>query len=270
MKFKDGEHSISIDDYHFSGGISRSSLMLMNKTPYHYWYENESGQAKPRTATPAMILGELVHTLCLEPEFYDDRFAVGPDIKKTTKSGKEAWAEFESELKGRESIKVSEYEKAQAMASSFRSEAVCSSVIQGAKFEKSIFFTHESTGLQCKARPDIWKGSVIGDLKTTEDAGLRQFQNSAHKYGYFIQAGMMKQAIASLGESMEMFAFLCIEKDAPYAVGVYPISAEALDYGSNLFDSLMRKLKECKDCGSWPSYQTEELQLPGYLKESNE
>jgi hypothetical protein len=267
MKFENGIHDISITDYHASEGISRSSLMLMRKTPYHYWYENESGQAKPRTATPAMILGELVHTLCLEPQAYEDRFTVGPDLKKTTKAGKEAWADFELNLDGKQAVKVADLEQAQSMASAVRSDAVCSSLIAGGKFERSIFFEHDLTGLQCKARPDIWISGVIGDLKTTESAGVRDFQTSGHKYGYFVQAGMMLQALKSLDIDMSMFVFLCVEKYAPYAVAAYPLSAEALEYGCNLFDELMIKLQVCKESGMWPSYGTNELGLPLYLKE---
>jgi exodeoxyribonuclease VIII len=267
MKFKNGMHDISIEDYHASEGVSRSSLMLMTRTPYHYWWEKESGQATPRTATPAMIMGELVHTLCLEPEFYDARFAVGPDLKKTTKAGKEAWAEFELSLDGKQPIKVAELEKAVAMASSFRANAVCSSLITGAQFEKSIFFEHELTGLQCKARPDIWSGTqLIGDLKTTENAGTREFQLSCHKYGYFVQAGMMKQALKSLDIDMGLFAFLCVEKEAPYAVASYPINAEALEHGSNLFDELMLNLNVCLESDMWPGYGTNELGLPKFLQ----
>ena len=271
MKFEDGIYpDMSIDDYHNSEGISRSSLMLMKKTPYHFWYEKESGSAKPRTATPAMIMGDLVHTLCLEPELYEERFAVGPDIKKTTKAGKEAWAAFGLSLGNRDAIKVADLEQAQAMASSFRGDKTCSAILIDAKFEQSIFFTHEATGLQCKARPDLWSGNVIGDLKTTEDASERAFQASCHKFGYFVQAGMMKQALKSINIDMSLFAFLAVEKEAPHAVASYPLSLEALEYGSNLFDELMIKLKTCKDEGFWPSYGTKELGLPGYLKANKE
>lgn len=270
MKFEDGIHDISIEDYHGSEGISRSSLMLMKKSPYHYWYERVSGQSTPRKATPAMVIGELVHTLCLEPHLYDERFAVGPDLPKTTKAGKEAWAQFNKELEGKEAIKVVDLEKTQAMASSFRSDSVCSTVIADAKFEQSIFFTHKETGLQCKARPDIWAKNIIGDLKTTEDAGRRSFQLSCHKYNYFLQAGMMKRALESVDQEMSMFVFHAVEKEPPYALANYHLSEEAIQYGVNLFDSLMIQIKECHDANSWPSYGTSELDLPAYLKDSNE
>jgi len=271
MKFEDGIYpDMSIDDYHFSGGISRSSLMLMRKTPYHYWHEKISGEAEPRKASPAMVMGDLVHTLCLEPQLYEERFEIGPDLKKTTKAGKEAWAAFEKNLDGKDAIKTSDYNRAQAMASSFRADAVCSTILTDATYEQSIYFTHELTGLQCKARPDIWCGGIIGDLKTTEDAAMRSFQNSCHKYGYFLQAGMMKQALKSVGMDMSLFVFLCVEKEAPYAVAAYPMSTEALEYGSNLFDVLMAKIKECQDSNHWPGYGTLELPLPAYLKESKE
>jgi len=271
MKFEDGIYpDMSIEDYHQSDGVSRSSLMLMGRTPFHYWYEKESGQAKPRTATPAMVLGELVHTLCLEPEFYDERFAVAPKVDKRTKAGKEAWFAFDGAIGDATAIKSEDYEIAQAMASSFRADKVCSTLITGAKFENSIFFTHEATGLQCKSRPDVLIGDMVGDLKTTASAGMRDFQTSCHKFGYFLQAAMLKAALKSIGLDMSMFVFLCVEKDSPYAVASYPLSLEALEYGSNLFDTLMFKLKECKDSGLWPSYGTKELCLPSYLKESKE
>lgn len=268
MKFEDGVHSISNEEYHSSGGISRSGLMLMQKSPYHYWYERISGDAEAKKETPALVMGDLVHTLCLEPYLYKERFAVGPDLKKTTKAGKEAWALFEKENLGKSIIKPDELAKAERMASSFRSDAVCSSIISDAVFEQSIYFTHKETGIQCKSRPDVWSGPIVGDLKTTDNASSYVFAGSAAKYGYFLQAGMMKQALESLGEEMQAFIFLCVEKDAPYAVGTYPISAEALEYGSNLFDELMLKLSVCLDSNHFPSYPAQELQLPNYLKES--
>jgi len=266
MKLEDGIHDIGIREYHESEGVSRSSLMALQRSPYHFWYENISGQATPRVATPAMDMGELVHTLCLEPHLTEERFAVMPKVDRRTKAGKETWSIFESALGAATPIKLEDFEKAQDMAASFRSNGVASALILGAKFEKSIYFTHEPTGLQCKVRPDIWAGNIIGDLKTTKDANIYSFQGSAKAYGYYLQAGMINEALKSIGQDMERFIFLPVEKEEPYAAAAYPLSAEALEYGIKQFDELMFKLKECYELGRWPGYEIQELELPAYLR----
>ncbi len=81
-KYDDGVHIISNDEYHNSEGISRSRLMLLDKSPYHYWYEMLSGMAEGKTATRALNIGAIFHTLLLEPELFAKEYVVKPDIEK--------------------------------------------------------------------------------------------------------------------------------------------------------------------------------------------
>ena len=43
--YTDGVYDITNEQYHASEGISRSKLMLLDKSPYHFWYETMSGLA---------------------------------------------------------------------------------------------------------------------------------------------------------------------------------------------------------------------------------
>src|SRR6185369_8534287 len=86
--YNDGVHNISNEEYHSSNGISRTSLMLLNKSPYHFWYEKLSGEFEKKEQTPAMNLGSAFHTLLLEPELFDKEFAVMAKVDKRTKDGK--------------------------------------------------------------------------------------------------------------------------------------------------------------------------------------
>ena len=99
--YRDGVHDITNDEYHAANGISRSRLMLLDKSPYHYWYEVLSGEAEVRESTPAMLIGSLFHTLLLEPEKFDREYALMPKIDRRTKQGKEDYEAFVQEAQNK-------------------------------------------------------------------------------------------------------------------------------------------------------------------------
>ena len=92
--YKDGVYDISNEQYHASEGISRSKLMLLDKSPYHFWYETMSGFAEKQESTPAMNIGSAFHTMLLEPAKFQMEFAVAPKVDRRTKQGKEDWEIF--------------------------------------------------------------------------------------------------------------------------------------------------------------------------------
>ena len=266
--FANGVHDISNDDYHDSSGLSRSALMDFKRSPYHY-QQRHRVRCVRRDPTPAMVMGELIHTMVLEPHLIDERFVVRPAMDRRTKAGKEVYGAHMMRLQGRHDITQEQREEAEAISGSVFDHDVANILLRDCQYEKSIYFTHEPTGIQCKARPDAWKGSMIMDLKTTQDADLRAFQSSAYKYGYYLQAGMIACALRSLGKRIDKFVFVAVEKEPPYAVGVYMLDDEALDYGILEFDALMKHYAFCFERDEWPGYQTQHLTVPGWAKNLN-
>jgi hypothetical protein len=57
-----GIYDIENEDYHNSEGLSRSALMKFKISPLHYWSEYKKEGRKKETNTPALILGNAVHT----------------------------------------------------------------------------------------------------------------------------------------------------------------------------------------------------------------
>lgn len=264
-EYENGIYDIPIEDYHASAGVSRSALMAMLKTPYHYYYEYLSGKAKPREETPAMVMGELVHTLVLEPMKYTEKFYVMPKLDKRTTVGKQLYSTCLLEKGFRTMISEDQVEEANAIANGVRENSIANALImEHGKVEHSIYFTHQATGLQCKVRPDSWTGSVIVDLKTSVDAGFRGFQSSAYKYGYYLQAGMIYCGLKSIGIDMESFIFVVVEKSSPFATAIYTLDPDALDFGVNQFNELMERLKKCCEADKWPSYGIQNLTVPKY------
>lgn len=259
-----GIHTISNEVYHSSMGVSRSALWKLRKSPYHYWYEYLNPLFQKPNPTPSMIMGELVHCLALEPDEFCNRYAVAPELNKRTKEGKEKWIEFESANAHKTIVTNDVYLNAEIMSKNLKENDMFASLVDGADIEKSIYFIHQKTAITCKVRPDIWTGSLVTDLKTTADASYRGFQSSAYKYGYFLQAGMIHEALNSLGQRLEKFAFACVENKEPFATALYVLDEEAIDYGVQLFDKLMAKLNDCLLSGEWPCYEMQTLCVPNY------
>lgn len=262
-RYEDGIHDIGNNDYHSSSGISRSALMEFKRSPYHY-YHKYLCDSPPVEPTPAMIMGNLIHTMVLEPDKFHDEFIVRPEMDRRTNAGKLAFNQFTATLAGRMSITNDQWETAAAIRDAISSNDLASSLLADCKVEKSIYFTHKSTGIQCKVRPDAWNNTIVVDLKTTNDASFRAFQSSAFKYGYFLQAGMIQQGLESIGLSLEKFVIIAVEKEKPYAVALYVLDEEAIDYGVSRFNTLMEKYVECVQDDKWPGFGLQVLTVPNY------
>jgi hypothetical protein len=174
------------------------------------------------------------------------------------------YADFMLQAQGKTVIKPDHFEVARDMAASLLSNTTVFELLRDAKMEKSIYWKHEPTGLICKARPDIWQGRIVSDLKTTQDAGFRAFQMSAYKYGYFLQSAMIFEALKSIGEPFHNYVNICVEKSKPYAIGLYMMDDEALQFGLNQYNHLMESIYTCYEKNVWPDYGIQKLMVPSY------
>lgn len=294
MKYKNGVYDISNEDYHASEGVSRSALWLFNQSPIHYWHKYLNAERKPDKFNPNFLIGEMVHCLMLEHDQYHYRYVTEEtytplpppltikefgrerseqrkrDRERVIKQNKDNKALFEKETAHMTVITEEQHMKAVAMYHSSHTDIMAQKLFNLADTEKSIYFTHEPSGLQVKVRPDAWKGTIVTDLKTVKSGVYRDFQNSAHQYGYFLQAAMIKAALKSIDVDMESFVFYCIEKVEPYACTYYIVDNDALEYGTNQFNHMMQRFADCKQKNKWQSYAPQTLSIPNYaLKEFN-
>lgn len=276
------------EQYHSSEGISRSKLWTFKQLPYKFWYQYLSGKFERPKETKAFYLGSLVHTLVLEPHLFDQEYCTKPVLEPMPPSlllkdvGKEQYEqikqaraaiavrntaiaeEFQSSLANKAVVSEDDLSLANDMRNAVMSNQIAVDLMEGAIFEKSIYWRHEPTGLICKARPDIWNGKIVCDLKTTLDAGNRGFQSAAYKDGYFLQAAMMYESLKSVGMAFDDFVFICVEKQKPHPVGLYMLDDEALQFGLDMFHALMSRIAECFEKNEWPDYGIQKLTIPNY------
>lgn len=256
------------EEYHAHSAISRSVLWKFRELPQKYWYQYLSGEYVRPKESEDFVIGNAVHTMILEPELFDQQYFVTQKVNRTTKVGKAAWAEALVNAGTRTILNTEQYAQVNAMYNAVMGHPQAKKLFTGGVAEKSIFWSHQDTGIEVKARPDYLvqtKGLVV-DLKTTASASPRDFQLSAYKYGYFLQAAMLAEGLKAIGERMNSFVFVCVEKTAPYSVGIYMLDEEGLEYGRTLFHKLMAEFKVCLDNDEWPGYPVQVLDVPKYAK----
>jgi exodeoxyribonuclease VIII len=263
-KYNDGVYDITNEQYHASEGISRSKLMLLDKSPYHFWYETMSGLAEKSEATPAMNIGSAFHTMLLEPAKFQMEFAIMPNLDRRTKGGKEMYEEFLTYAEGKIILTNDQFSKVSKMVDLVSKHEIVTTLLDEAVYEQSIYWTDKETGLQFKTRPDIWSSKMVVDLKTTNDASAYSFMRSALVYGYYLQAGMAHEACKAIGKPFDMFVILACEKEEPHVPAIYIMKDEALQFGIDQFTNYKRKLKKCMDENKWEGYLVQELSVPKY------
>lgn len=258
--------------YHRHPAVSKSHLDQIARSPLHYWARYLDPNRVEPEPTPAMRLGTAVHTLTLEQDTFAERYVVAPQFDRRTKAGKEEWAAFEAEAAGRELISADDRATVSRMAEAVWTHPAAGALLKlKGKAEQSFLWTDEATGLECKCRPD-WladDGSLIVDLKTTEDASPAGFRKSIANFRYHVQAAWylhgLEQATVRRPEG---FIFICVEKKPPHAVAVYVADGEMINAGGERALQDLERLAECRAAGRWPGYseEIEPIGLPAWMR----
>jgi hypothetical protein len=283
-----GVFDLTNEQYHASEGISRSKLWTFKQLPHKFWHQYMSGEYERPKESKAFYMGSLVHTLVLEPHLFETEYCLKPQLEKMppevrkkdvgaemfeqVKAARAAIAvrntaiaeEFQANLTAKSLVSEDDLAMANAMRNAVMANNTAVDLLTGAKIEKSIYWKHEATGLICKTRPDIWNGRIVADLKTCNDAGYRGFQLAAYKDGYFLQAAMMYEGLKSIGEPFHNFVYVCVEKTLPYSVALYMLDDDALQFGIDMFHSLMDRIAQCYEKNVWPDYGIQKLTVPRY------
>lgn len=259
---------LSNEDYHAHDSVSRSKLMDFDVSPYNYWALHLAPNRPNREATPAMILGTAFHSMVLEHDLFHKQYVIMPKPVFLKDVGRAAYDQYKSDLAEIECghripLTRDQYDILLSMYSTLYDDSRAIDLIQGAIYEQSYFWEDKESGLLVKSRPDILHQNIIVDLKTCADASPRAFQSAMVKGGYHIQAAMIRDGIRRLeGRDISNVINIAIETKYPYAIGIYVIDEEALDYGEFHYKDLLKRLKHANMNNDYPSYEIQSINLP--------
>ena len=254
---------ITRSNYWTHPGVSQSQLRDLARSPMHYHAKHVARTATTEE-TAAMRFGSAFHAAVLEPESFAFEYVVATWDART-KAGKE---DRDAALaSGAKILSADDMETISAMAAALRSDPLASRILDARTHtEHPIAWECPVTGVLCKGKPDACVsigGSVsLVDLKTTTDADAESFARSIANFGYHVQAAHYCAGWSASVGTVDSFTFIAIEKTAPYAIGVYELSADAMARGQTRRLALLDKLAECRSSNRWPGYQPTTIDLP--------
>lgn len=235
--------------------VSASGLKEMLKSPAHY----QAYLALGSRETPAKFMGSALHTRLLEPEEFDATYVVIPDEAADRRTH-----EFRAfERANPEKILITEKQAyiLNGVFSSVSAHPTAADLLRRGFVEHTILHQDEETGIWLKIRPDClcldFDTGICLDLKSTDSAEKTAFRRSCERYDYDVQAAIYLDVLRKVFERDFDWAFLAMEKEAPFGVALYGAPEEMIASGRQRYREALRTLKQCLDTGEWPCYQPE-------------
>lgn len=251
------------EQYHRGPGISKSHLdKIASSSPRHYWHHYLNPDREPEEPTPAKVLGSAVHSIILEPDLFTSQFVANPGIERRSNAGKAEYAAFLAENQGKTILTDEQMQQCLAVRDAVHLHPVASGLLQGGKAEQSFYAVDPEFGELIKCRTDYLAGDIIVDVKTTDDASPTGFGKSAANYRYPLQVAWYHDVLdAAFGEHPQHWVFLAVEKEPPYAIGIYFALAEDVQRARLAGRRDLARIVEHRRSGQWPDYGIEALPL---------
>lgn len=152
---------ISNEKYHQLPGVSGSKLPLLMLSNKHL----DHAELFKLGETPALKFGTLLHTMVLEPDEVENRYAVLPKFATKAETGLtivQSNKNFYADNAGKLIVDATDMAKAKRMAKNVR--AIAGDIIDAGIKERSLFV--DLDGIVCKCRLDIELDGSDWDLKS--------------------------------------------------------------------------------------------------------
>jgi exodeoxyribonuclease VIII len=259
--------NLAHDAYLKGPGLSNSGMKTLSKSPGHFaalhllplpeWLIEDEDYIN--TASPTFA-GTLCHTATLEPEAFDQRYIVGPNIDKRTKE----WKTFVAANAGRVVITERQKHTALAQAASLRAVPDVADILEGGECEVSAYWLDPTTGVLCRARADCLNlnfgkpgapAAMLLDVKTTSDLSDDALARTVWTWGYHRQATWYSAGFAiAAGMPVAGFVFAFVESTYPFAVRLFELDDLAKAIGRRENRAALDLYARCVKEKSWPSY----------------
>lgn len=254
-------------DYAALPGLRWSLLKEMQRSPLHCRH----AETTPRDDTPSLRLGRAVHCAVLEPDRFNNDFPVRPVFAgKGSVADRKAWEACLAH--GASPLSEDDAEQALAMARAIKAHPEAAGLLAGAG-ENELVVLWKMGALACKARldrlcfPERESGVVI-EIKTTADAEAIAFGRQAANLGYLNHAAWVQFGLEQIAPAKRRHVFITVEKEPPYAVAVYWLEQEVIDYLQPWVIGLAERYLACAERDEWPGYESGHLAVPAWIMPS--
>ncbi len=241
-------------EYHGGKGISKSTLDMASQDLFKPMWARKCPQDQDKIKT--FDFGDAMHAICLEPDRLKSEFVTMPPFNLRTNQGKADKEAFVKEHAESKILTSDAYTQLTLMFESVMAHLPARALIEAEGVaEGSYFWTDESTGLECKCRPDkhIQSQSLLVDVKTAPS--LAKFCYSVDDYRYHVQDAWYCDGVSRFYDSPVRMEFLVIQKTVEigrYPVMVVKLPPEAIEYGRALYREDLNRYAEFLESGVRP------------------
>lgn len=253
---------IDIDAYHQNPflcdkpSISSSGIRALIDRPSLYWaYSPYNAKRFERESSAELDFGKAAHHLLLEgDEGFAEKFVVSPFDSFRSKEARE-WRDG-TVASGKTIVTQTDLDKISAIRDSLNRHPIIRGGIMSGQVEMSMFCRVDDW-LWLRARPDAIPAHSgdFADLKTTTSVRYEDLERSIYKFGYHIQAAMIRKVARSvMGDDWKFggFAFVFVEKSPPYDVRILQLRDDAIDLGERQINEGLRMMQACIKRWEWP------------------
>tara|TARA_R100000951_G_scaffold116609_1_gene129326 strand:+ start:2627 stop:3475 length:849 start_codon:yes stop_codon:yes gene_type:complete len=198
---------------------------------------------------PAFAFGRAFHMFILEPHLFTENYWILDDTEickeiggkrpSATKKYKEWLEQVSQDNLGKEVISFNDVNRLEEMKSKLYSIPQVVTLLKDT--QREVVYNRSINGVDCKGKLDAVKPNhLIIDLKTTSKCpSPEQFSRDFRNYSYDQQMAFYS-ALADVPEA----CIIAIQKVKPYTVGVYMVSKESMQQGTQKYEYALELYKE--------------------------
>ncbi len=252
-----GIYNIPDRQYREMSGISQSRTKRLLNSGLAYL-------APPPSKSDAFRVGDLIDQMCLTPETVDDNFIIPPDYancagnvtgtgarstSKNTAYVKEKMADFGRTHVGKQFISKEEWMMCREIANQVTEKRFFKSFRDDDSSATQVAMDGEINGVLCKGLADGMSNSILFDLKTTRDSGIKEFRRSFFKFGYGFQLRWYWELAVANGMeiALDQCYIIAAGKQDPVDVVVFRVPVEWLEKAKDDIDVCLERYKRYKE-----------------------
>lgn len=235
--------------------LSSHMLAKFREMPYKYWATIAGKIVEPDRSE--YIIGRASHKLILEgQDAFNEEYIVsdGPINERTGKNyGRDtkAYQEWLAEQTG-QVITTAEFEEIRLMREAIESHKEIKEKFLSFPGVPEAVVRSELEGIKCQIRMDLFISDVgIIDLKTCRD--ITFFDYDIRSFGYAFQLAFYQDVLERYtGKKLPVY-IIAIDKTPLHVAGYWKLPDSELEFASRINIAAIRRLKECRQTGKWPT-----------------
>ena len=250
MRYPTGFYDVMPAPAYYASHHIGSSLMkklLPKYTAKDFWYPSWMNPNRPDDdeVKEALHIGRAMHHFMLEPHTFHSHWNIKQGVNKSGMAN---------------TIGEGQFEEMKTMKAEWATMPRLAQLVQGGRFEVSMFWEHPETGAPCRGRLDYLKDVTVVDLKFVAEVDERAIPRMIAEYHYDIQAAAYLDGLKiTTGRDDGRFVLAFQEKKPPYKIVARVLGEDILAMGRSKYEQCCRRYKEFLDAYGpdkpWPAFE---------------